>query len=97
VTGAAVAARGGQKRDGGKQGLRGGVGAWKLFRMMRPFLVCVYSLGFVGCIHVSMDPIQVHAVVDVNVKMEKAVTDLLSDIYGDSSTVNTDALSASSP
>jgi hypothetical protein len=40
-----------------------------------------------------MDPIEVHAVVDVNVKMEKAVTDLLSDIYGDSTTVNTGALS----
>ncbi|MCX6937778.1 MAG: hypothetical protein NTU80_07745 [Verrucomicrobia bacterium] len=46
-----------------------------------------------GCIHVSMDPIQVHAVVDVNVKMEQAVTNLLSDIYGDSKTVNTSQLS----
>lgn len=58
------------------------------------------SLGFMliavfagGCIHVSMDPIQVHAVVDVNVKMEQAVTNLLSDIYGDSKTVNTSQLS----
>lgn len=42
-----------------------------------------------------MDPIKVHAVVDVNVKMEKAVTDVLADIYGDSATVNTDALPAS--
>jgi hypothetical protein len=41
-----------------------------------------------------MDPIQVHAVVDVNVKMEQAVTDTLSDIYGDSKTLNTSALSA---
>ena len=47
-----------------------------------------------GCIHVTMDPIQVHAVVDVNVKMEQAVTDTLSDIYGDSKTLNTSALSA---
>ncbi len=46
-----------------------------------------------GCIHISMDPIQVHAVVDVNVKMEQAVTNLLSDIYGDSKTVNTSQLS----
>lgn len=44
-----------------------------------------------------MDPIQVHAVVDVNVKMEKAVTDVLSEIYGDSTTVNTDALPAATP
>ena len=39
-----------------------------------------------------MDPIKVHAVVDVNVKMEQAVTDLLGDIYGDSTTVNTGVL-----
>ena len=46
-----------------------------------------------GCIHVSMDPIKVHAVVDVNVKMEQAVSNLLADIYGDSATVNVDQLS----
>lgn len=62
--------------------------------MSRPLLLCALSLFFSGCIHVSMDPIKVHAVVDVNVKMEKAVTDLLSDIYGDSTTVNTAALPA---
>ena len=65
--------------------------------MSRPLLLCALSLFFAGCIHVSMDPIKVHAVVDVNVKMEKAVTDLLSDIYGDSTTVNTDALPVASP
>ena len=62
--------------------------------MLRPFLLCALPAFFTGCIHVSMDPIKVHAVVDVNVKMEKAVTDVLADIYGDSSTVNTDALPA---
>lgn len=46
-----------------------------------------------GCIHVTMDPIKVHAVVDVNVKMEQAVTNLLADIYGDSATVNVEQLS----
>lgn len=56
-------------------------------------LACV-ALVLTGCIHVSMDPIQVHAVVDVNVKMEQAVTDTLSDIYGDSKTLNTSVLSA---
>lgn len=57
----------------------------------RPFfLLPVLVLG--GCIHVRMDPIKVHAVVDVNVKMEQAVTDLLADIYGDSATVNPDKL-----
>lgn len=50
-----------------------------------------------GCIHVSMDPIKVHAVVDVNVKMEQAVTDLISDIYGDSKTVSAGALRGQNP
>jgi len=60
--------------------------------MSRSLLLCVLPLLFAGCIHVSMDPIKVHAVVDVNVKMEQAVTDLLGDIYGDSTTVNTGVL-----
>jgi len=53
----------------------------------------VGAVFLTGCIHVSMDPIKVHAVVDVNVKMEQAVTNLLADIYGDSATVNVDQLS----
>lgn len=60
--------------------------------MSRLLPLLASSLFLTGCIHVSMDPIKVHAVVDVNVKMEKAVTDVLADIYGDSTTVNTDAL-----
>lgn len=59
-----------------------------------PVAIASLALVFSGCIHVSMDPIQVHAVVDVNVKMEQAVTDTLSEIYGDSKTLNTSALSA---
>jgi len=59
-----------------------------------PLCVSLLPLGLAGCIHISMDPIEVHAVVDVNVKMEKAVTDVLSDIYGDSETVNTNVLPA---
>lgn len=64
--------------------------------MPRPLLLFAAPILFSGCIHVSMDPIQVHAVVDVNVKMEKAVTDVLADIYGDSATVNTEALPTAS-
>lgn len=64
--------------------------------MSRLLPLCILPFGFAGCIHVSMDPIQVHAVVDVNVKMEKAVANALADIYGDSATVNTDALPAPS-
>lgn len=62
--------------------------------MVRLTPLLLAPLFFSGCIHVSMEPIQVHAVVDVNVKMEQAVTDLISDIYGDSKTVKTDALKA---
>lgn len=57
---------------------------------MRPrlCLICLLaaSLGG-GCLHVKMDPIQVNAVVDVNVKVEREVAGLLSDIYGDSATI----------
>ncbi len=64
--------------------------------MRRLLLTLVLPVLLSGCIHVKMDPIQVHAVVDVNVKMEQAVTDLISDIYGDSQTVKTDALKPNS-
>lgn len=60
--------------------------------MSRLLPLCVLPFGLAGCIHVSMDPIEVHAVVDLNVRMEKAVTDVLADIYGDSATVNAGAL-----
>lgn len=63
--------------------------------MPRAFLLLALPICLSGCIHVSMDPIQVHAVVDVNVKMEQAVTDLISDIYGDSNTVRTETLTPS--
>jgi hypothetical protein len=63
---------------------------------MPRFLVLLAApLFFSGCIHVKMDPIKVHAVVDVNVRMEQAVADVLADIYGDSKTVNTGVLSDS--
>ncbi len=64
---------------------------------MRRCLPLVMIAGLLtGCLHVKLDPIQVHATVDVNVKVEQAVTNLLSDIYGDSSTVNTPS-AASTP
>ena len=34
-----------------------------------------------------MDPIQVNAVVDVNLRVEREVAGLLSDIYGNSTTI----------
>lgn len=43
-----------------------------------PLLVTALVLG--GCIHVTMDPIQVHATIDVNVKVDKALDDLFGDL-----------------
>ncbi len=43
--------------------------------------------GLSGCLHVKMDPIQVNAVVDVNVRVDREVAGLLGDIYGDSTTI----------
>jgi len=41
-----------------------------------------------GCIHVKMDPIQVHAVVDVNVKVDKALDDFFGDLDKKSTTLS---------
>ena len=55
---------------------------------MRAFLPLLPAAALLaGCVHVKMDPIQVNAVVDVNVKMEREVADLVNDIYGSSATV----------
>jgi len=40
-----------------------------------------------GCLHVKLDPIEVHATLDVNVKVEREAANLLGDIYGDSATI----------
>jgi hypothetical protein len=44
------------------------------------FLVCFAASGLTGCLHVSMDPIQVNATVDVNVKVDKALDDFFGDL-----------------
>ena len=49
-------------------------------------LSCVLLSG--GCIHVQVDPVEVHATLDVNVKVDREVSDLLTDVYGDSKTIN---------
>jgi hypothetical protein len=50
--------------------------------MKRVTLLALFPLGLLlgGCIHVSMDPIKVHAVVDVNVKVDRALTDFFGDL-----------------
>jgi hypothetical protein len=52
-----------------------------------PLLVTALVLG--GCIHVTMDPIQVHAIVDVNVKVDQALTDFFGDLDSKSKTIKT--------
>ncbi len=42
-----------------------------------------------GCLHIKMDPVQVHAIVDVNVKVDKALDDFFGDLDEKSATVAT--------
>jgi hypothetical protein len=35
---------------------------------------------FGGCIHVKLDPIEVHATLDVNVKVDRALDDFFGDL-----------------
>ena len=55
-----------------------------------PLFLLASALG--GCIHVSMDPIEVHAVVDVNVKIDKALDDFFGDLDKKSATLATPAV-----
>lgn len=50
-------------------------------------LCLLLPLALAGCIHVKMDPIQVHAVVDVNVKVDQALTDFFGDLDSKSRTI----------
>ena len=56
--------------------------------LYRLCLYCVISAGLAGCLHIKMDPIEVHAVLDVNVKVDKALDDFFGDLDRKSSTVN---------
>lgn len=55
-----------------------------------PHRLCLLlpAVFLAGCIHVKMDPIQVHAVVDVNVKVDKALDDFFGDLDKKSTTIN---------
>lgn len=48
--------------------------------MIRRLPLLLIAAAWSGCVHVSMDPIEVHAVVDVNVKVDKALDDFFGDI-----------------
>lgn len=53
-----------------------------------PAGLLLLSLIGAGCVHVKMDPIQVHAVVDVNVKVDRALNDFFGDLDKKSSVIN---------
>jgi hypothetical protein len=53
-------------------------------------LLCISALH-VGCIHVKMDPIEVRATVDVNVKVDRALDDFFGDLDKKSSTLTAPA------
>lgn len=57
---------------------------------MRRLLLPLFFAGLAstGCVHVKMDPIQVHAVVDVNVKVDRALDDFFGDLDRQSTTLN---------
>jgi hypothetical protein len=59
--------------------------------MIRPRLplgLLLLPLLAAGCVHVKMDPIQVHAVVDVNVKVDRALNDFFGDLDKKSTVIN---------
>ncbi len=56
---------------------------------MRRCLLLLIPLALGGCIHVKMAPIQVHAIVDVNVKVDQALTDFFGDLDSKSKTIKT--------
>lgn len=55
--------------------------------MLQRLLLLALGAFISGCIHVKMEPIEVHAVVDVNVKVDKALDDFFGDIDKKSATL----------
>jgi hypothetical protein len=61
-------------------------------RTLRSCVLAAVSLfAFAGCIHVKVDPVEVHATLDVNVKVDKALDDFFGDLDKKSSTISTPA------
>ena len=48
--------------------------------MLRRLLLLTGLALLGGCIHVKMDPIEVHATLDVNVKVDRALDDFFGDL-----------------
>ena len=59
--------------------------------MLRCLLLLSTSILLAGCIHVTMEPIEVRATVDVNVKVDRALDDFFGDLDKKSTTLSTPA------
>ena len=57
--------------------------------MPRLFFLFTSALLLGGCVHVKLEPIEVHATLDINVKMERALNDFFGDLDKKSSTLST--------
>lgn len=57
-------------------------------RTLLPLALSLSALAFASCLHVKLEPIQVHAVVDVNVKVDRALTDFFGDLDRKSTVIN---------
>lgn len=49
--------------------------------------IAAWALILGGCVHVKLDPVQVHAIVDVNVKVDRALDDFFGDLDKKSATI----------
>lgn len=60
---------------------------FKLFSMHRVLSVVVLAGILSGCVRVKMDPIEVNANVNVNVKLDQALNDFFGDLDKQSTSV----------
>lgn len=56
--------------------------------MPRCLLLLGWSALLSGCIHVKLDPVEVHAKVDVNVKVDRELDRFFADLDKKSETIN---------
>ena len=61
--------------------------------MLRCFLL-LSAVFLAGCIHLKVDPVEVHATLDVNVKVDRALDDFFGDLDKKSSTFSKPAPAA---
>lgn len=93
-----AAAGGGKKQIAVRQ--TGMDSASRMIRFLPLFItVVVAGLGFAGCFHVrvSMDPVEVHATVDVNVKVDQALNNFFGDLDAKSRTLDVTDAPADTP